>query len=142
MKFCSDHWEQLRVAIRSRGLDALVAESGAQAARNLTSEASEGATIDNFDPLMGAHNYIMGNAMDTISDVYRQNSLMLFADENEHPEWACPICALNWCHAEHDRLCTQEGCNYPKAYDWSESIDKAADVMLAEWKKLGGRESR
>lgn len=137
MKFCPDHWERLRAAIESRGLMALVADSGEQAASNLARELTDGPTIDSFDPLMGAHNMIVSNAMNEIKTTYQQNPLMVFADETEHPEWACPICALNWCHAEHNRLCTQEGCNYPKEYDWSSAIDTCADAMVKEWRRFG-----
>ena len=138
MKFCPDHWQALRDAIKSRGLDALVADSGQKAASNLASELQDGSTIDNFDPLMGAHNAIVAQAMDIIKERYTQNPMMVFADENEHPEWACPICALNWCHDEHNRLCTQEGCNWPKEFDWSdEMVNGASDHMLGEWQKLG-----
>lgn len=144
MKFCPEHWQRLRSDITNVGLDSLVADSGEKAASNLMSEATEGTTIDNFDPLMWAHNFIWSGAMQSISEQYQQNPLMLMADAAEHPEWACPVCALNWCHAEHDRLCTQEGCNYPKGYDWAESIPLVADRALAEWKRLaqveGGQE--
>lgn len=139
MKFCADHWSQLQAAIKSRGLDALVAESGEQAARNLQSEAAEGTTIDNFDPLMGAHNAIVTRAMNEIGKKYTQNPMMVFADEAEHPEWACPICALNWCHDEHNRLCKQENCDWPKEFDWAaEMCNGSADLMLKQWQDLGG----
>lgn len=137
MRFCAPHWEQLRQAIKDRGLDSLVADSGEKAARNLVSEGAEGATVDNFDPLMGAHNAIVSRAMTEIRDKYSQNPMMLFADPDEHPEWACPICALAWCHDEHDRLCTQDDCNYPKQFDWAaEMCDGAADHMLEQWRSL------
>lgn len=134
MRFCTSHWERLQAAIDTRGLGALVAENGEQAARNLQSEMTEGPSIDNFDPLMGAHNAIVNMAMKTISEQYSQNTRMLFADPNEHPEWACPVCALAWCHDEHNRLCTQEGCNWPREFDWASTlIDGAADHMLKVW---------
>jgi hypothetical protein len=138
MRFCTSHWEALRQAIDARGLSSLVAETGEQAARNLASETSAGGTIDNFDPLMGAHNAIVARAMNEIRDLYQQNPMMLFADETAHPEWACPVCALAWCHAEHNQLCTQDGCNFPKEFDWAaELIDGSADFMLSEWRRLG-----
>lgn len=142
MKFCQAHWDRLREAIDARGLGSLVPESGEEAARRLVRDTNEGTSIDTFDPLMGAHNAIWSRAMSEIRDKYQQNPLMLMADPDEHPEWACPVCALSWCHAEHDRLCTQEGCNYPKDFDWAtEMIDGAADFMLSEWQRLGGREN-
>ncbi|MDE2106998.1 MAG: hypothetical protein KGL39_57860 [Patescibacteria group bacterium] len=138
MRFCSDHWAKLGAAIDARGLRVLVAEDGRSAFENLASEIDHGLTIDNFDPLMGAHNAIWSQAMTLISELYQQNPLMVMADDSEHPEWGCPICALNWCHAEHERLCIQEGCNYPKGYDWTdEMVNGASDFMLSEWKRLG-----
>lgn len=140
MKFCSDHWQQLRDAIDASGLFALIAESGEQAARNLASEVTEGSTVDNFDPLMWAHNFIWSGAMQSIKEEYQQNPLMLMADESDPAvTWpTCPICALNWCHAEHDRLCTQEGCNYPKGYDWStDTFRIAAERAVEHWRSLG-----
>ena len=136
MKFCSGHWSALRNEIDRIGLTALVPEGGEAAARAMMSEMRDGATVDNFDPLMKAHNLIWGRAITEIKERYQQNPLMLMADDVEHPEWACPICALNWCHAEHDRLCVQEGCTYPKDYDWTEEMTGAAKVVLDEWKEL------
>lgn len=135
MKFCTDHWAKLRVAIDDVGLTALIPEGGEAAMKAMLSESS-GSTIDNFDPLMRAHNMIFSRAMEEIKTKYAQNPLMLMADAAEHPEWACPICALNWCHAEHDRLCEQGGCTYPKDYDWTEEMMSVAQVILDDWKKL------
>lgn len=129
MKFCSEHWQQLREAVDASGLSALIAEDGATAVKALASELEDGPTIDNFDPLMAAHNMIWSRAMTEIAEKYQQNPLMLMADDVEHPEWACPICALNWCHAEHNRLCTKENCDYPRDFDWAaEMIGVAAPV--------------
>lgn len=139
VKFCTRHWDDLKLAVENCGLMSLAAENGEQAARNLESEAARGTTIDNFDPLMGAHNAIVARAMNLIKERYRQNPLMVMADADEHPEWACPICALNWCHDEHNRLCTQQGCDWPKEFDWtSEMVNGASDLMLKQWQELGG----
>jgi hypothetical protein len=98
---------------------------------------AEGSTIDNFDPLMGAHNAIVAQAMNLIKERYTQNPLMVMADDTEHPEWACPICALNWCHEEHARLCTQADCGWPPTFDWTdEMVNGAADLMLDQWKAM------
>lgn len=138
MKFCADHWSQLRAAIEDRGLGALVAESGEQAGCNMVAEFEHGSTVDTFDPLMGAHNAIVARAMKEIRERYTQNPLMLMADPDEHPEWACPICALGWCHAEHDHLCTRADCNWPREFDWAaEMCNGAADLMLETWRQLG-----
>ena len=137
MKFCSTHWTALREAVEDSGLSVLIAEGGEATVKNLASEFKDGRTIDNFDPLMGAHNAIWSMAMEIVKERYTQNPLMMMADDVEHPEWACPICALNWCHAEHDRLCTQEKCDWPKEYDWTdEMITGSVNHMLDEWKAL------
>jgi hypothetical protein len=135
MKFCAEHWTKLRAAIDDVGLTALIPEGGEAAMKSMVSEL-DGSTVDNFDPLMRAHNMIFSRAMEEIKTKYTQNPLMLMADDHEHPEWACPICALNWCHAEHDRLCKQEGCTYPKEYDWTDEMMGVAQVVLDDWKGL------
>jgi hypothetical protein len=127
----------MRQAIDARGMGALVAESGDQAVGNLVSEIDHGKTIDNFDPLIALHFAIWNQAMTLIKERYQQNPLMLMADDSEHPAWACPICALNWCHEEHTRLCTQPECNYPKSYDWTdEMVNGGADHILREWQAM------
>lgn len=137
MKFCARHWESLRAAVDASGMGALVAESGDQAVSNLTRELQDGPTIDTFDPLMTAHNAIMSGAMAIIKDRYQQNPLMLMADDTEYPEWACPVCALNWCHVEHDRICTMEGCTYPTGHTYDEeAIEQGVAAARRTWGEL------
>ena len=138
VRFCPEHWEALRQAIDSRGMSSLVAGSGEQAVSNMASELDHGSTVDNFDPLMGAHNAIVAQAMDLIRDRYQQNPLMLMVEPGPFTTWpTCPICALNWCHKQHIEQCTKEDCDYPRGFDWtSEMIDGAAGLMLQEWEKL------
>lgn len=135
MKFCEPHWGRLREAIDKRGLSALVAEGGEAAAKNLAAEIAEGPTIDNFDPLMSAHNAIWGNAMSALKAI-GANPLMILAANPEHPEWECPICCMNWCSAEHDRTCTVEGCTKPRGLTYDDWIDRAADDALEAWKRM------
>jgi hypothetical protein len=86
MKFCQPHWVELRKQIESAGLSALVAESGKQAVKNLASEVEGGTTVDNFDPLMNAHNYIWGAAMNLCG--------MVLMQDNENGSEKCPLCYL------------------------------------------------
>lgn len=138
VRFCADHWERLKDAVRQAGLWSLVAENGEQGARNIQSQLSEGLTVDNFDPLIMAHNAIFGYALEMTQAQYDQNPQMFMADSAEHPEWACPICALNWCHDEHIRLCLKDDCDYPNQFDWApQMIDRAVELVLAEWRQLG-----
>lgn len=141
MRMCQPHWDALRRAIDARGLSALIAESGEKAASNLVSELEDGSTIDNFDPLMGAHNSIAANAMTFVSHRYMQSPMILLVDDPEHPERGCPICCLNWLHAEHDAHCTQPDCTYPKGETYEWMIDRAADDMVAAWQEFQGEQS-
>jgi hypothetical protein len=139
VRFCPEHWEALRAAIDARGLGSLVADSGEQAASNLAAEMEQGSTVDNFDPLMGAHNAIMSRAIDEIAGRYQQNALMLMANEDDPAvTWpTCPVCALTWCHEEHNRICEKPGCDYPAEFDWDhEMINGAADHMVKTWQEL------
>ena len=137
MRFCANHWQMLRDEVKRTGLDALVPEGGEAAVRAMASEFTDGPTIDNFDPLMMAHNMIWARAMHDIKSMYGQNPLMLMADADEHPDWACPVCALLWCHAEHDRLCKQENCNYPKKFDWeTELINGSLVEVQKRWEGM------
>lgn len=127
MKFCADHWSRLRKAIDDRGLSALVAETGEQAVKNLASELEGGAGVDNFDPLMGAHNAIMGNALSVAG-------LAIFATKDDGSEW-CPLCfLLEVVVPAHDRLCVDPEC--PGATDYEGWINIAADEQVAAWKAL------
>lgn len=119
MKFCHPHWEALRTAIKDRGLYALVADSGSQAASNMVSEIADGPTIDNFDPLMNAHWTI-------ISNLSAIDPNILFMDD-------CPLCYGNRMHAQK---CKDVTCPGGATY-YDEWIDKAADDQVDEWKARG-----
>lgn len=56
MQICQTHWDELRAAIKSRGLDHLVARSGAEAVASLKRQVEgEADPQEDFDPLMGAN---------------------------------------------------------------------------------------
>lgn len=123
MQMCMDHWNALRAAIDARGLSALVSESGEQAAANLASEMQDGPSVDNFDPLLGAHNAIMVHALEHGGFGVMQPN----ADGSER----CPLCWMNSMHNEH---CREPGCIETAVYDrW---IDLAADGQVEDWKAL------
>jgi hypothetical protein len=75
---CQSHWDKLREALKVRGLYGMVAKDGAQASRDL----AEGRP----DPLMAAHNAIVGNALNTAG-------LAIMAANDDGSE-RCPICFL------------------------------------------------
>lgn len=79
MQFCQSHWNQLRAAIDSRGLSGLVAKNGQEMVQRMGSELAGTATDQTFDPLMAAHWWILGAALDAT------HGSLLFSD-------ACPLC--------------------------------------------------
>ena len=96
MKMCLDHWEKLRQAIKDRGLWHLVSNGGEEVVKKLTDELKTGnSNIENFDPLMFAHNIIVSNAL-----VFLGLELMM-SDK-------CPICEL----AKHCDKCKEESENW------------------------------
>ncbi len=76
MRFCPDHWAELRKAIDDRCLSEFVAQDDVEAADRLTR--------GDFDPLMGAHNAIMSNGLK-----YMGLSVMLSNDDGSQ---RCVIC--------------------------------------------------
>ncbi len=76
MQFCSVHWEELSDAIKTRGLWHLVPTSGEEAVRRVGE--------DEFDPLMGAHNVIIGHALEA-------GGVEVMSDNNDGTP-RCPVC--------------------------------------------------
>lgn len=117
MKFCIEHWSKLRAALTSRGLDRFIAKDGEEAARRLGRAKSE---ADSFEPLMGAHNAIVANALDSLG------LGLLMADENGNDR--CPICSM-----QSQCKCGKPDCR--EAYErW---IEHAANDQLENGKRLG-----
>lgn len=83
MKFCQEHWKQLRKAIDDNGLGHLVAKDGEQAVKDLVEQAKLGVTPDNFDPLMFAHNIIFAK-------IIEHSGLTYFMPDAPHN--GCPMC--------------------------------------------------
>ena len=63
MKICKNHWEQLKDAIKVRGLWDLVAPNGQAAIYRMQQELAGTATDSNYDPLMTANYMISGQAL-------------------------------------------------------------------------------
>lgn len=142
MKFCTRHWDALREKTKTVGLGALIADSGEQAISNMASEFSDGPTVDNYDPLLAAHNTILSNAMDALG----AQALTLFTGDY------CPLCVLNqlsregWERAKAEGLKPGDPCPCGKCdaifpetpYNYDEWIDFAVQGQVDHWKKLGG----
>jgi hypothetical protein len=142
------HWEQLRKAIDDRGLTPFTAKDGKVAVAQLAKQVQENrAGKDTFDPLMGAHWAIAGNAMRFLEGA-GVNPLYLMAGGPEDPvdvskagekyagrTWPrCPLCYLN---LAHELTCTHVKCGLDKerGYDWM--IDRASDEALAQARQFG-----
>lgn len=127
MKFCQKHWGALRQAIQSRGLGDFVAGSGEEALGMTVRDLKGGpATVKSqYDPLMGAHNMIVHNAMSLMQKI-GVDPLSLFMSDPEHPEFECPICSLNWHSLNHDRICTDPTCLKERGLQYDDWIEKAA----------------
>lgn len=119
MQMCDDHWAALKKAIDDRGLSSLIAEDGRAAIDNISSELDHGSTIDNFDPLMGAHNAITSNLM-------RHFGLAVMMGD-------CQLCYAN---DKHNAECHIEVCKDNKAF-YDSWIQNAADNALTAWRRLG-----
>lgn len=139
MKFCLDHWDQLRAAIDGRGLTALVSDGGAEAAHRMRRELAGETSIDSFDPLMGAHNLIVSNAMQTIADVGGDPLVLLAPDAPDDVQ--CPVCYLNTLARRHDQICEDPDCSSNGLrFEWM--LARAADDMVARWRQLGEEDDR
>lgn len=136
MKMCKDHWDKLRHAIHARGLGDLVAGSGQEAAKQMLDEMrGKPKTMQNFDPLLNAHNSILGNAVGLIMELKLDPAPLMFGSP-EHPEWECPICYLNYLSEEHDRTCTNPDCKKEKGVRFDNWIDRAANDAADHVKTL------
>lgn len=81
MKFCLPHWNQLKDAIKARGLGDMIAASGEEAVKMLTSPQDK---IENFEPLMTAHNILVHNALNA-------GGMYLLGQKEDGTDY-CPIC--------------------------------------------------
>lgn len=122
MKFCQDHWTNLRKAIDDRGLTHLVAQGAEEAADRTIAELQGRSNLDTWDPLMSAY-------WNLSSKVLERVGLAALAED------FCPMCAVqesyNW-YAKNNQTPP------PAAADAQRWIDSCCDVMLkyAQEKKL------
>lgn len=115
MKFCQPHWDKLKTALVERGLEPLMVKTSEAMHRRMQVELRGDAhPADMFEPLMGAHNAILANALSA-------GGLALMAPKDDGSDW-CPICFLKTCE------CGDPAC--PERFEsW---VEKAADEQLAQ----------
>ena len=83
MKFCQAHWDQLKEAVRRKGMWRHVAESGAAVMRQTIKELEGTKGPEDFDPLMGCFWMILNRVV--------QETGLQFMQENSE----CPLCSLD-----------------------------------------------
>lgn len=120
MRMCLElHWRLLREAIDARGLGVLVPENGEKAAADFVDAITDGLSIDNFDPLRGAHDAIIANCM---ANLPPEGAIAMLSPRADGSDW-CPLCFMN------------ERNNAGNNYDgW---IDLAASDQVEIWRELG-----
>lgn len=136
MKMCQNHWDTLRDEITRRGLNDLVASSGEEVMTRLKNESdTQISTIENFDPLMCAHNLILINTLDLLKRI-GENPLVLMIQNEDFPDRECPICYLNFLSQEHDARCADSDCTKIRGQRFDEWIQLAAQGAEDHAKKL------
>lgn len=125
MKFCTTHWESLRQAITDRGLDRFVSPDGEELARRLADESQGNPERSNFDPLMGAHNAILSNALRIVGV-----DIIMPSHDGSH---RCPLCFVG----EQEALAVMEYGRENVALRTDSWIDRATIDMLDQAKALG-----
>lgn len=111
MRFCADHWADLKAKVDAAGLSAFISNGGEEAVRRMTE--------DDFDPLMGAHNAIVGNAISTAG--------LAIMMPNEDGSDRCPLCFL----------ITRCGCGSGDACPYRTWPDRAVADQIEEAKRRG-----
>ena len=113
MKMCQSHWDKLRAAIADRGLDKFVSADGLAAINALVAGRP--------DPLLAAHNAIVGNAASKVGIAVMQ--------QNEDGSDRCPICYLKQLSLAAPRCeCGDPACTpESRAEGFEQWIDFAAN---------------
>lgn len=82
MKFCDKHWEQLRQAIKDKGMWSLVSKSEGEAVQEIVNELH--GRVHKYDPLMTAHTAIVAAAL-------KDGGLYLLSTDEDGKAY-CPLC--------------------------------------------------
>jgi hypothetical protein len=117
MKFCEKHWQMLRDEAEKQGLGDYVAKSGEEAYDRAMkaaalNEADKPADVANFEPVIGAHNAIIGKVVS-----YVGMGVLEVAGEGDDEVHHCPLCYITKVHEEQ---CTDERCEVKNFDYWIE----------------------
>lgn len=135
MKFCEQHWADLRKGVVDRGMWHLVAKSGQEAAAAVVRELQGQPEPADWDPLMAAHWALAGRVMDAIGHSQGPAAALgAMAD----PDW-CPMCSIQasfdvWDRPEH---IAKNGPRPENARDAAAWIDSCLDAMLKHAREKG-----
>ena len=83
MNWCKPHWDQLREAIRTRGLDRFGAQTGQEAVAEMASQIE--GNEESFDPLMGSWSRINARMAESLTNLGRGAEIL---------QLKCPCCIL------------------------------------------------
>lgn len=128
----------------------LIAHDAARAGSNVERELQDGKpSLATFDPLMGAHWAINGNALQLIGSALGSATVAYLMQPDDQPEdpvdperyadaggrtWPrCPLCYVG---LAHELTCTDDGCTLPKVDGYAWMIDRAADEQAERWQQL------
>lgn len=145
MQFCMPHWNTLREKIEAAGLTVLVSESGEEAAKKQVDRIqTSDVTVDNFDPLMQAHNAIAGNAFSLISQAGGDPMYLMAGsdvpedaiDKDGYRDRTWPRCPLCYLNIAHEVTCTDKRCKLPKENGYDFFMDLAVKDQVKAWKAL------
>ncbi len=115
MKFCEPHWQELKDAIRARGLWHLVASSSEAAFERAKAELGGKGTLATYDPLMAAHWAICSRAIEL-------GGLYLL----EGPY--CPLCELD----AHTKNPDGSKSDPPQSREWIKGVSDAVERFCIE----------
>jgi hypothetical protein len=116
MKICDPHWTLLNASVSVAGLGSLIPDDSATAMRHTIDRILTGMTIDNFDPVMVAAQFIVQAAV-------RTNGPAVLFDSR------CPMCAIN------------QDCPCPVTNCGDEFADRCVKAAVEVWKKIGNEVS-
>lgn len=128
MKFCEQHWADLRQGVVDRGMWHLVAKSGQDAAEAAVRDLEGRPEPGDWDPLMAAHWALAGRVMDAIGN---SQGPMAAVSAMADPEW-CPMCSIQESFEVWDKpeQIAKHGPRPAHARDAAGWIDSCLDAML------------
>ena len=134
MQMCQRHWDMMRAEIEDLGLSGWVAPDGQTAVEQLVDQMRrDEVTPVNYDPLMAAHNAILGRVIEGLGLVVMS------------PDYGCPICDLNsrrdddgFCTCGHADCPNQRGRTpMPDFESWLHGPDSAPAAIKAHMVEQG-----